>query len=68
MGFNIYKEIPKIKDELKKMRWERDIPIETFACVMMMHFGMKRETVSKWLRYFMANKIIEIDEGVINFK
>ena len=67
MGFNIYKEIPKIKKILEKGGYLTDIPAEVFGRTLMIHFGMKKTTVRKWISYFEENDIIKINNGVVNF-
>ena len=67
MGFNIYKEIPKIREILEKSGYLADIPDEVFGKTLMIHFGMKKETVRKWISYFEENDIIKINDGVVNF-
>ena len=67
MGFNIYKEIPKIRKILEEDGYLADIPDEVFGKTLMIHFGMKKETVRKWISYFEENYIIKIDGGKVNF-
>lgn len=68
MGFNIYKEIPKIKDWIKKTEGlENDIPTDILARALMMLFGMKKDTVRKWINYFEENNIIIIKGEKVNF-
>ena len=67
MGFNIYKEIPKIREILKENGYLSNIPSEVFGKTLMIHFGMKKATVRKWISYFEENDIIKINDGVVNF-
>ena len=67
MGFNIYKEIPKIREILKESGNLADIPTEVFGKTLMLHFGMKKATVRKWISYFEENDIIKIVGGKVNF-
>lgn len=67
MGFNIYKEIPKIKENLKEMGYKKKIPIDVFAKNLMIQFGMKRETTRKWISYFEENNIIKISKDEVTF-
>ena len=67
MGFNIYKEIPKIKEYLKGEGYVKNIPAHAFGRSLMILFGMKKATVRKWISYFEENDIIKINDGVVNF-
>ena len=67
MGFNIYKEIPKIREILKESGYLANIPTEVFGKTLMLHFGMKKATVRKWISYFEENDIIKIVGGKVNF-
>lgn len=67
MGFNIYKEIPKIREKLAEEGYKKNIPVDLFGKTFMMMFGMKKQTVRKWVSYFEENNIIKIKDGVVNF-
>ena len=68
MGYNIYKQIPKIKEQTKNFGYEKDIPINIFLKSVMILFGMKRKTAEKWFHYFIENGIINVsDDELINF-
>ena len=67
MGFNIYKEIPNIMEILKENGYLADIPTEVFGKTLMLHFGMKKATVRKWISYFEENDIIKIEGGKVIF-
>ena len=67
MGFNIYKEIPKIKEHLKNEGYVKNIPDHAFGRSLMILFGMKKETVRKWINYFEENDIIKIEGDKVNF-
>jgi len=67
MGFNIYKEIPKIKKYCKDQGYSKNIPDDDFGRSLMILFGMKKETVRKWVNYFEENKIIKFDGKKVNF-
>jgi len=67
MGFNIYKEIPKIKKILEENGFLINIPAEIFGRTLMLHFGMKKATVRTWISYFEENDIIKIVDGKVNF-
>ena len=67
MGFNIYKEIPKIKEYLKGEGYVKNIPGIAFGRALMILFGMKKETVRKWINYFEENDIIKIEGDKVNF-
>ena len=63
----MFKEILKIKDDLEEKGYSKDIPIEVFARTIMVKYGMKRDTVARWLRYYEENKFIHIDNLKVNF-
>lgn len=67
MGFNIYKQIPKIENHLQSKGYFKNIPVEEMQKSMFMLFGMKKETANKWIHTFCENKIISIKKGVLNF-
>ena len=67
MGFNIYKEIPKVKEYLKDKGFTKNIPDDDFGKALMILFGMKKETVRKWINYFEENDIIKIEGDKVNF-
>ena len=67
MGFNIYKEIPKIRKILEENGYLSDIPTDVFGKTLMIHFGMKKATVRKWISYFEENDIIKIEGDEVNF-
>lgn len=69
MGFNIYKEMPKIKEYLKKAGYNDGdkIPVEVFGSSLMFIFGMKKETAVKWINEFETIKIISLHKGMVSF-
>lgn len=67
MGFNMFKEIPKIKANLWDRGYKKNIPVDELVKTIMVEYGMKRETVAKWLKYFKENKIIVVNGSKVNF-
>lgn len=67
MGFNIYKEIPKLKEYCKEQGYSKNIPDDVFGRSFLILFGMKKETVRKWVNYFEENNIIKFNGKKINF-
>lgn len=67
MGFNIYKEIPKIKDKLAGLGYKKNIPAKVFARTLMLMYGMKVDTTRKWISNFEETDIIKINKGKVNF-
>lgn len=69
MGFNMYKQIPKIRNDLKEKGFENDIPLNEVKKAMMVMFGMKEQTVVRWIRDYERNNvlIVDIDTLEVNF-
>lgn len=67
MAYNMYKQIDKIKETLLNQGYKKDIPIDKFGSVMMILFGMKKNTAIKWLRTFESLNLIKIDDRKVNF-
>ena len=60
MGYNIYQQLPKLKEQLKNEGFEKDIPIDVFWSTMMRTFGMNRATAKKWIIDFSYTKMISV--------
>ena len=69
MGVNYFKDLPKIKEYLKKQGYsDKDkIPIEVFGSSLMFIFGMKKLTAIKWINEFKESRIIQETEGMVYF-
>lgn len=67
MGFNIYKEIPKIKEKLKENGFKKNIPIDVFGHTLMLMYGMRKDTVRKWIANFEELNIIRIKNEQVVF-
>lgn len=67
MGFNMYKQLEKIKVDLEGRGFTVDIPVSEFGRTLMKLFGMKRETATKWIRNFEELNLISVINQKINF-
>lgn len=69
MAYNMYKQIPKLKEALKIRGYENNIPWDIFIKTMMLMLGMKRKTAVLWIREFDEMALIKINnvDDSINF-
>ena len=68
MGFNMYKQIDNIKEDLKNRDQTRNIPYQQFLLSLKLLFGMKDKTAKRWLDEFEMVGFISIsNDGKINF-
>lgn len=67
MGYNIYAQLPKLKETLNKMGYSKDYPKDVFGVAVMVTFGMGKERAIYWISNFETIGKIEIKEGVVNF-
>ena len=70
MAFNIYNQIPKVKEYLKNIGYTNNIPKEDFSIALMLIFGMRKKTAIEWIDNFENANLIIIDymNNTINFK
>ena len=68
MGFNMYKQIPMIKETLKEQGHKKDIPIHELGNVLMILYGMKKTTAIKWIYTFEKLDLLTVKDNLINFK
>jgi len=69
MGFNMYKQIDNIKNELEADGYKKDIPKDVFCKKMMVLYGMKKKTSINWFENFLTVDFISIsNDGKICFK
>jgi len=61
MGFNMYKEIPKIKKDLKKDTHKNIIQADNFGYYLMKKYGLTKKTCRKWIALFEEMKFIKHD-------
>lgn len=69
MGFNMYKQIVNIKEELETDGFKRDIPKAVFCKKLMIMFGMKKQTSGAWFDNFETVDYITTNniDNTINF-
>lgn len=64
----MYKQIGKIKVKLLQQGYKKDIPIDKFGLILMLEYGMKKNTAIEWIRLFEEGKLITVNKGVVNFR
>jgi len=67
MAFNMYTQLPRVKEYLSEKGYTKDIPVDVFWQSLMILFGMKRRTAENWVRNFNVVDLIVVKEGLVNF-
>ena len=68
MPKNLTTWINEMKESLDKQGYKSDIPINVFKAQFMVLSGYGRNKVNEWINNFEYCKLIEIKDGVVNFK
>lgn len=60
--------IDEMKTSLSSQGYDKNIPLDVFNREFMILSGYKRSTVIRWVNDFKFLNLIDIEDGVVNFK